>query len=53
MEAWAAQLADAYSSQRYALVVQIEDRTRVDLDLHALLLSRLRAEAEARIRLGT
>jgi hypothetical protein len=52
MEAWAGQLADDYTSQRYALVVQIEDRTRVDIDLHAQVQARLRSEAEERIRLG-
>lgn len=53
MESWAAQLADEYTSQRYALVIQVEDRTRIGIDLHAQLQARLRAEAEARIRLGT
>lgn len=52
MEGWATQLADAYTKQRYALVIQIEDRTRVDIDLYAHVQARLRAEAEARIRLG-
>lgn len=52
MEAWASRLAEQYESQRYALVVQLEDRTRVELDLHAQLEARIRAEA-ARVRLGS
>lgn len=52
MEPWASRLTEPYEAQRYALVIQLEDRTRVELDLHAQVEARVRAEA-ARLRLGS
>lgn len=51
-EAWSAGLADAYDAQRYALVVQLEDRTRVEIDLYATLAAQLQVQQQARLRLG-
>lgn len=42
-EAWATRLGDPYDQQSYALVVELEDRERTTIDLHALL----RAQIEA------
>lgn len=51
-EAWAGHLNESYDTQRYALAVQIEDLTRVDVDLYLMLQEQVRAQERARLRLS-
>ncbi len=51
-EAWAGRLTEPYETQRYALAVQLEDRTRVEVDLYATIEAQVRAQEQARLRLG-
>lgn len=52
VEAWATRLSEPYERQRYALVVEIEDRERTTLDLHATLQNQIRNLNAIRVRLG-
>lgn len=52
-EAWAGHLAEPYETQRYALAVELEDRTRVEIDLYATIEEQVRAQEQARLRLGS
>ncbi len=52
-EAWAANLNEPYTTQRYALAVQLEDQTHINIDLYAALESQIRAQAQARIHVQT
>lgn len=51
-EGWAERLAEPYERQKYALVVELEDRTRTTVDLYATIEAQLRVEAQARLRIG-
>ena len=47
---WAKRLAEPYESQRYALAIELEDRTRVDVDLYTTLEAQVRELEQARLR---
>lgn len=49
-ERWAGWLAEQYERQRYALAVQLEDQTRVDVDLYAIIEAQVREQARLRLR---
>lgn len=49
-EGWAERMADDYSSQSYALAVELWDRDRVEVDLYNLVQQRV--EVPARVRLS-
>ena len=46
-ERWASNLNEAYETQRYALTVQLEDRSRATIDLYADLQAQVRMQARA------
>lgn len=48
---WAKRLAEPYESQRYALAVELDDRTRVDVNLYATLEAQVRDLEQARLHL--
>lgn len=48
-ETWGSRLPEPYEEQRYAVVVQLEDRSRVTVDLHALLDAQIREQARLRV----
>lgn len=48
-ESWGSRLPEPYEEQRYAVVVQLEDRSRVTVDLHALLDTQIREQARLRV----
>lgn len=47
---WAKRLGEPYETQRYALAVQLEDRSRVEVDLYSVVEAQVRAEEQARLR---
>ena len=49
-EPWADNLKEDYTSQKYALAVQLEDRSRIDIDLYADVQSHVRVQARAETR---
>nr|MCQ3815293.1 hypothetical protein [Acidimicrobiia bacterium] len=49
-ERWADNLKEDYTSQKYALAVQLEDRSRIDIDLYADVQSHVRVRARAETR---
>ena len=49
-EPWADNLKEGYTSQKYALAVQLEDRSRIDIDLYADVQSHVRVRARAETR---
>ena len=46
-ERWADHLKEDYTNQKYALAVQLEDRSRIDIDLYADVQSHVRVRARA------
>lgn len=50
IEDWAKRLTEPYEQQHYALVVELEDRERVEVDLHAILRTQIREINEVRLR---
>lgn len=48
-EDWAKGLADAYEIQRYALAVELEDRTRTEIDLYNLVRQQITQIARLRV----
>jgi hypothetical protein len=49
-EPWADRLADEYTTQGYAVAVELWDRDRVDVDLYNLVQSQVRVPARLRVR---
>ena len=47
---WAEAMLDAYESQSYALVIELHDEGRVDLDLYTLVQEQVRLPARVRVR---
>ena len=49
-EQWADSLRESYQTQRYALAVQLEDRSMIDINLYASVEAQVRARVQAETR---